>query len=217
MPERYRPTPVEQPEPKKSRMELRIEREVKRAFVDEAQSQLDERRKRILKEQLKAQRRAVQVSIFRAKQLGRPSVYDPAMVGLLADYRMLGIPTEKIADLLGTSVVLFYQWLQRYPDFLYAFEQGGHVADAKVTRALFARATGYSHPDVHVSNFQGEVTLTDITKHYPPDPGAATFWLTNRRRDEWKTRQSTELSNPDGTALTPPTIVIQGVSKKDAE
>ncbi len=45
---------------------------------------------------------------------------------------------------------------------------------------------GYSHPAVHVSNYQGDITLTPITKHYPPDTVAAIFWLKNRQPAKWR-------------------------------
>ncbi len=66
---------------------------------------------------------------------------------------------------------------------------GKEAPDNRVERSLYNRAVGYSHPDVHVSNFQGQVTLTPITKHYPPDVAAAFIWLKNRRPDLWRDRQ----------------------------
>ncbi|MCG8643425.1 MAG: hypothetical protein MI862_27100 [Desulfobacterales bacterium] len=48
---------------------------------------------------------------------------------------------------------------------------------ANVLGALYKRAVGYSHPDVHISVYQGDVIITDITKHYPPDPVSAREFL----------------------------------------
>ena len=44
-----------------------------------------------------------------------------------------------------------------------------------------------------ISNFQGEITETDITKHYPPDPTSMIFWLKNRRPDRWRDKQSIDI------------------------
>lgn len=62
------------------------------------------------------------------------------------------------------------------------------MADAEVGERLFQRACGYSHPDVHISNYQGAITQTEITKHYAPDTTACIFWLKNRRPDLWRDR-----------------------------
>jgi len=48
---------------------------------------------------------------------------------------------------------------------------------AHIYTALYKRAIGYSHPDVHISNYQGEITITDIIKHYPPETQAAREYL----------------------------------------
>jgi transcriptional regulator with XRE-family HTH domain len=73
--------------------------------------------------------------------------------------------------------------------FLSHLKNGKHLADEAVERSLWERATGYSHPDVHISNFQGMVTVTDIEKHYPPDTVACIFWLSNRRKEKWRQKQ----------------------------
>ncbi len=38
--------------------------------------------------------------------------------------------------------------------------EGKEIADATIAESLYHRAKGYSHPEVHVSNYQGAVTLT---------------------------------------------------------
>jgi hypothetical protein len=70
-------------------------------------------------------------------------------------------------------------WKKRL-EFITALKKGKVDADARVAEALYHRALGYSHPDVHISNYQGDITITDITKHYPPDTAAAFIWLKNR-------------------------------------
>jgi hypothetical protein len=57
---------------------------------------------------------------------------------------------------------------------------------------------GYSHPDVHVSNYQGEITVTPLVKHYAPDPVACIFWLKNRRPDLWRDKVDHSLTGKDG-------------------
>jgi len=85
------------------------------------------------------------------------------------------------------------------------------LADAEVANKLFQRATGYSHDDVHISNYQGQVCITPIIKHYAPDTTACIFWLKNRRPDLWRDR--TEVNPEDDEPIIPSTITVQ---RKDA-
>ena len=45
---------------------------------------------------------------------------------------------------------------------------------------------------MHISAYEGEVIITDITKHYPPDTAAAFIWLKNRQG--WRDKQELEHS-----------------------
>jgi len=63
-----------------------------------------------------------------------------------------------------------------------------------VVESLYHRATGYSHPDVVVTSYQGDVTLTEIEKHYPPDATSMIFWLKNRQPKQWRDKQELEHS-----------------------
>ena len=46
-----------------------------------------------------------------------------------------------------------------------------------VYNALYRRAIGCKHDAVHISNYQGVITDTDIEKEYPPDAVAAREFL----------------------------------------
>jgi len=98
---------------------------------------------------------------------------------------LLGLIDKKIAQAMDVSVQTIDNWKRRHPEFLEAMRAGKDKADAKVVKALYEVAIGYSHPDVHVSNYKGEITITPITKHYPPNPYAGYKWLTIRQRKIW--------------------------------
>src|SRR5690554_6353077 len=100
---------------------------------------------------------------------GRTSKYQPEFADQALKLCRLGATDKDLADFFGVSEKTINTWKDSHPEFLQSLKEGKAEADAKVEQALFARATGYSHPDVHVSNYQGDVTITDITKHYPPD------------------------------------------------
>ena len=118
--------------------------------------------------------------------MGRPTKYKPEYCELATKFCMLGATDIKLGEFFDVSEVTINAWKNEHPAFLKSLKAGKEIADANVADALYHRALGYSHPEVHVSNFQGEITLTPITKHYPPDTGAAMAWLKNRQRGLWR-------------------------------
>lgn len=91
-----------------------------------------------------------------------------------------------MAEYFNVTEVTINNWKKKYPNFFKSLKRGKDIADNKVIASLFERATGYSHPDVHISNFQGDITITPIIKHYPPEVTACIYWLINRQPDNWK-------------------------------
>ena len=74
----------------------------------------------------------------------------------------------------------------KQPSFFESLKNGKMAADSRVAESLYQRAIGYVHPDVHITSFQGDVTITPIDKYYPPDTPAAKLWLINRQPDKWR-------------------------------
>jgi hypothetical protein len=106
----------------------------------------------------------------------------------------------ELADFFGCGIPTMYRWRAEHPEFQNAIKVGKAELDERVERSLYQRAVGYSHPDVHVSNYQGEVTLTPIVKHYPPDVAAAFIWLKNRRPEKWRDKQEIDLKADESLA-----------------
>ncbi|WP_333876399.1 helix-turn-helix domain-containing protein [Methylobacter sp.] len=119
---------------------------------------------------------------------GRPTAFKQEYIDLAYKFCLLGATDEQLAEFFNVAKSTINLWKQKQPKFLDALKRGKVVADANVAQALYRRATGYSHPETHVSNYQGQITLTEITKHYPPDTGAACFWLKNRQPDKWRNK-----------------------------
>ena len=121
---------------------------------------------------------------------GRPSEYDPDKTPKQAKKACLMGATDKdLADFFSVSETTINNWKIQHPEFLESIKEGKDVADAKVAKSLYERALGYEHPEVHVSNYQGKITLTDLTKRYPPETTAGIFWLKNRQPDKWRDRR----------------------------
>jgi len=117
---------------------------------------------------------------------GRPTKYKAEYVVQAEKLCSLGATDEQLADFFGVSIRALHGWKNAHPEFLHALKSGKEETDNRVVRSLLERATGYSHPDTHISNYQGEITITPITKRYPPDTTACIFWLKNRDRENWR-------------------------------
>jgi len=127
---------------------------------------------------------------------GRPTKYNRVDLKQAEKLAEKGFIDQDFADFYGVNIDTIYEWKKVHKEFSDTLKSGKEISDTKVVRSLYERATGYSHPDVHISNYQGEITVTPITKHYAPDTTAAIFWLKNRRPDEWRDKRDIELSTP---------------------
>jgi len=132
------------------------------------------------------------------KPLGRPTLYKPEYDEQARKLCLLGATDDELANFFEVNEDTIYEWKKVHPTFSDSIRKGKVQADANVADRLYQRAMGYEHPDVHISNYQGEVTQTPITKVYPPDPASAIFWLKNRQRTKWRDRVESEVSGPDG-------------------
>lgn len=118
---------------------------------------------------------------------------------------LLGLSDAEVAEYFEVDVRTIYRWDVDHPEFCQARARGKLPADGKVAEKLYHRALGYSHEDVHVSNYKGSVTLTPLIKHYPPETDAARWWLKNRRSDKWRDR--IEHTGAEGG----PVMIVTGV------
>ncbi|WP_420465605.1 helix-turn-helix domain-containing protein [Panacagrimonas sp.] len=129
---------------------------------------------------------------------GRPSKFKDEMVDQARKLANKAFTDAEVAEFFNIPRTTLYRWMNDHPELRDALKLGKVAADERVERSLYERATGYSHPDVHVSNYQGAVTLTPINKVYPPDTTAMIFWLKNRRPEEWRDKVDHEHGGPNG-------------------
>ena len=111
-----------------------------------------------------------------------------------------GMDDPFIADFLGISIQKFRGLKRKYPMFADLCDDWRKFATERVERALYERAVGYEHPEEKVFCDKGEIITHEQTKHYPPDVGAAKYWLNNRKSKEWKEKQEVELTATDNMA-----------------
>lgn len=130
--------------------------------------------------------------------MGRPSKYKPEFDEQAEKLCKLGATDRELSDFFEVNESTLNLWKAEHSSFSKSLKRGKEESDNRVEQSLYRRAVGYSHDDVHVSNYQGDVTLTPLVKHYPPDTVACIFWLKNRKAADWREVKAVELTGRDG-------------------
>lgn len=106
-------------------------------------------------------------------------------VRILAEY---GHTDDFMADVFQVNIATWHSWKKQHPAFFKALKGWKAVADDKVERALYERATGYEWEEDAVvwDNFRKERVKVRLEKRLPPDTNACRFWLNNRRPQQWR-------------------------------
>ena len=138
---------------------------------------------------------------------GRPSKFEQVkdMLYKMASY---GMTDKQMADVVGVSEQTVNNWKLKDPNFLESLRAEKEIADARVERSLFERATGYSHAEDKIFNDNGTPLVVPTVKHYAPDTTAAIFWLKNRKPREWRDKQEVEHSGEVSQV-----VIVDDISK----
>lgn len=153
-------------------------------------------------------RSAAEVIQWNLAHPGRPSKYHEGFCHLVEVATIIGAIKPELAMLLGASGDSINEWMYGdkkagtlpKPNFLAAINRGRENADAKVEKALHARALGYSHPEDKIFCHEGAIITAETVKHYPPDTAAAFIWLKNRKPQDWRDRMDVNVVDPDEAA-----------------
>ena len=129
---------------------------------------------------------------------GRPTKYQAEFARQANILCLLGATNQQLADFFEVNTDTVHEWAKKHKGFSDALKGGKIYADATVAQALYKRATGYNYHETTFEKIdlpeklQGAEIKTDaykkkvVSKHLPPDAGAALNWLKNRQRDLWK-------------------------------
>lgn len=135
--------------------------------------------------------------------MGRPTDYKPQYTDRAKERCLAGATDADLAEEFEVSVTTIKNWKAKHPEFLAALKLPKEIADERVERSLYERATGYSYNAVKIfCNKDGEVTKVEYVEHVPPDPTAMIFWLKNRKPKEWRDKQEVEHSGGISIAET---------------
>lgn len=133
--------------------------------------------------------------------MARPEKWKDSFLVVARGAAQLGATDREIAEMLAVTERTLNNWKHTHPELEEALKVGKETADARVEQSLYRRALGYSHDEVHITAYEGDVTQTPIVKHYAPDTTAAIFWLKNRKPAEWRDVKAQEISAPGGKPL----------------
>lgn len=129
----------------------------------------------------------------RADNPGRPprynlNIHPKAAKALCAR----GATIAELAAAFDVAISTIWLWKTRHPEFIESCRLGLEAATDRVERSMFERAVGYTHDTVKIFLPAGasKPVYASYLKHIPPDPRTGEFWLTNRRPDRWKNKQS---------------------------
>lgn len=141
-------------------------------------------------------------------KVGRPSMYKPEYAELAFKFCLLGADDARLGVMFDVSEQTINTWKQQYPEFLESLKNGKEAADAEIAHSLYHRAKGYSHPEVDIKMYEGQIIKTDLVKHYPPDTGAAMAWLKNRQPKQWRDKQEVDHTSTDGSMTPKPAVSV---------
>lgn len=129
-----------------------------------------------------------------------------------------GATDREIAEELGVDERTLYRWKHAHAEFRQALRLGKSAADDRVENALYRRAIGYSFDALKIMQHDGRVIVKPYVEHVPPDVGAIKLWLTNRRADRWRDKQTQEVTGEGGGPVQLERIerVIVDPEKRDA-
>jgi hypothetical protein len=145
---------------------------------------------------------------------GRPTKYREEYAEQCYKLCLLGATDEDLAGFFEVTVSTVNLWAVKHEAFSDARKSGKEAADANVADRLYQRATGYTHPEEKIFQYEGEPVRVDTLKHYPPDTAAAIYWLNNRQRGRWSNRHLHEHSGPDGGPIETRELSDEELSKR---
>ena len=117
---------------------------------------------------------------------GRPSLYKPEFADQAFELCLAGATNQDLADTFEVGHSTIDNWLQKHPEFAQSVKRGRALADGRVAHGLYSRAIGYTYESTRVVLHHSELITVPQTVHKPPDVRACTFWLRNRRPEQWR-------------------------------
>ena len=125
----------------------------------------------------------------------RNTLYKPEYVDRAREICANGAINSDLAAEFDVGIETIRRWATKYPEFKAAITAAKEIADTRVERSLYERATGYTFESEKIfCNKEGLVTKVPYMEHVPPDTTAQIFWLKNRKPKEWRDKRELEVT-----------------------
>ena len=106
-----------------------------------------------------------------------------------------GLTDKQVAHNMNIAESTLHEWKKKYSVLSESLKRGKEVVDRQVENALLKRALGYEFKETTQELTEDSMRVTKIiTKQQAPDTTAQIFWLKNRKPQEWRDKQETEIS-----------------------
>lgn len=139
---------------------------------------------------------------------GAPTKYKKEFAVQAYKLCLLGFTDKDLALYFGVDEQTITNWKKERKEFFGSVKAGKDIADANVAESFYKRANGYEYDEVTFEKIDNKINIEItpdieiktgdaykkkiVTKHLPPDAGAALNWLKNRQKDLWRDKQTIE-------------------------
>jgi hypothetical protein len=130
----------------------------------------------------------------------------------------------EICEKVSISERCYYDWQKNNAEFAAAIARARDKFDEMLIKeakeSLRKKIMGYDVEETKTVIVEGKdgkpkvKEQTKIKKHFQPDTAAIQFFLTNKAGEEFKNKQSTELTGKDGKDLIPD-IKVEVIDKRE--
>ena len=88
-----------------------------------------------------------------------------------------------------------YQWLIDDPEYKKRVDEVKEEAIDLAESKIFQLINGFKLPELHISNYKGKITKTELDRHYPPNVASIIFYLkTQAKKRGYIERQEIEIN-----------------------
>jgi hypothetical protein len=115
-----------------------------------------------------------------------------------------GFTDYSICEKLNISHQAWIDYKKAHTELIECYTRAQKARNALVYNKQYESAIGYSHKELYIAQYQGQIVEKEITKHYPPNERAAALFLVNNDPDFKTGREPVIQNNLNVTLDLPP-------------
>ena len=132
-------------------------------------------------------------------KLGPPTKLNETLIRIALNLYKQGKTDKEVAKIVEVDESTINRWKKNDPALHESIKEAKRDYDEEVVNKLRETALGYEMEveelkTVSIGDGMSQVERHKVIKKFRPDVAAAKFWLTNRKSDQWKEKQSIEHS-----------------------